>query len=86
MIKKKFGFALHFLAVILALIGIISFCKEIRPIKSMAEESSYEEELKYPITETDVHNDMNVSNYSMEYGKTVDINDDQARGATSRMQ
>ena len=78
MIKKKFGFALHFLAVILALIGIISFCKEIRPIKSMAEESSYEEELKYPITETDVHNDMNVSNYSMEYGKTVDINDDQA--------
>ena len=75
--KKKFGFVLQFLAVVLALIGVMSFCGELRPVESIAEESAYEEELKYPITETDVHNGMNVANYAKYYGEKMDITEDQ---------
>lgn len=77
MMKKKFGFVLQFLAVVLALIGVMSFCGELRPVESIAEESAYEEELKYPITETDVHNGMNVANYAKYYGEKMDITEDQ---------
>ena len=77
MMKKKYGFLLQFLAVGLALIGVMSFCGKIRPVESIAEESAYEEELKYPITETDVHNGMNVANYAKYYGEKMDITEDQ---------
>ena len=77
MIKKSFSFMLQFLAVILALICVMSFCGELRPIESIAEESAYEEELKYPITETDIHNGIDIADYAKYYGETIDINDDQ---------
>lgn len=78
MIKRKFRFAVQFLAVVLVAIGVMNFCKEIRPVRSMAEESAYEEVVKYPITETDVHNGINVKKYASYYGATVDINDERA--------
>ena len=55
----------------------MSFCGELRPVESIAEESAYEEELKYPMTETDVHNGMDIADYAESYGDTVDIIVDQ---------